>query len=1014
MSKLHFSEDLFIDNLELRRFNKFIFEEGWEDAIKRNVGSFGVVKNSILDPNFNQFRVTQGSPIDGQPTISVAKGHAVAYDSVLDKIKVIRNNFTEPIKFPQDGKWYWVKISHKESTLERGKVSIDEQGNLLGNGTEFTEILRGLPNFPSQIKFYKLDKTDNLTVSPSSLNALEYTVLQVIDDQNAVLQGEFKNETDLYYEVLGTFTPGYIVPDEDKGIFRYDDCEISLVQETTVNGQPLKPFFSQNEEFLIYRVRYEAGTMEIQDYRNEIFKLKGEFSIETVDNRPIPNIGVEKVYFESSNAPRTENLYKIVWGFKSSSYDVFVNDRKITILNGSGGKFKNTNQFTNNDFNGFRLYVLDSVRNSNDADFYSSFEKFFKIKSSLKNGTAIDLTLENFSPPDFIPAEYSTGFNYKNGDKVKTSAGFHRLVTNSATGLNPVQNVWNNGVIYSTNQLVTYQGSTYISLQNQNSGKQPNNNATWWRKVWEQFKPEILIVPDAEEILLYAKVGDDVTGLDNGILNREFSFPIIFGEAQIPLVAVRDFGSSNKDDKIYNVQYRKKNNKVYSNKYVFPSDSIGYVDELGNTVPVDTTYINNGFLKAIKAQDSYTNFKNKVDLGDLFGIYEIGNLESEFSALAGRSFKMKVGTMNRTVVISGDSTVPLTGDCTFDLSTDGARTGNQFKVIFQTSINNAYNATDNSFYTCIFKVDGSTELFRLNSDQIRKGDQILNFEYDSGLGWNLVNSDVSVAGREPFERGWETVDLRQAPTGNLEVINGKNIAVVSGRHNILRFINVPANFSLHGVKFKNNIALNSITFLNTDGNQITFERGNGDWVTFETLSNKRNTLAQSEWFEFRFEGGTNENFGTYVNIGGNRQTVQSWGISMANVSGSLGAGNESDWQDGPCSFTTPNDGIIRSWFITYQESGGTPTGNARGVLGVRLRIVVGGNQIGNNSRIKLDDVGTTGYSEIDSSVSAIAHSVAPGTQIKGQRQYTVSFKGEFYGLDSNQSQLTLIGFPFAP
>ena len=870
MGKLHFSENLFIDNLELRKFNEFVFEKGWQEMIKNNAGSFGVIKNEKLDPAFSDFEITQGSPLDGEPTIVVNKGIAVSYNETTKNITTIRNTFTEPIKFPQDGKWYWVKIAPEVNTKETGVISVDTEGNLVGNGTLFTEVLRGQPNFPSKIRFYRLDKTDNLNILPSALNSLEYDVLQVIDDTNAILQGDFANETDLYYEVVGTFTPGYIVPDGDKGIFRYDGCEISIVEESSVNGEPLKPFHSIDEEFFIYRVKYESNQMLIQDFRNELFKLKAEFDIEFIKNDPIPNIGVLSSSYENANTTQTKSRVKVEWGFRSTSYDVFVNEEKITILNGKGGKFKTTNDFTNEDFNGYRLYVIDTVKNNFDDDYYSSFEKFFKINSSQKNGTSIDLLMDNFSPLDFLPQDYSSSENYKNKDKVRTTLGHHRLLLDTATGLNPVQATWNNGTIYSVNQLVTFLDGTYISLQNSNSGNAPDLEPTQWKKVWELMKPEILIVPDCEEVLLYAKVGENVSLDEPDSYEEETSSPVIFGEAILNLVGINEEGEAEQDDLIYNIQYRTKNNKVFSSRKVFPSDSVGYLDETGSLVPYDTTFIDEAYLKSIKNKEAYSIFKEKIDLGDKFGWEEVLNLEIVATQFASRIIPIVVGVVKERVIIKDSSS--LTADIYINISKAGAKSGNEFEFYLEKGIDEVEQ------YSVHFIVGGNTSNPILTwSSELRLGDQTARFKFDlDENAWNVIYEDNAFKSFNHFTPG-PSSSLRTST--HIEIApDGKRILVVEGDSNIIKINDDAAVGDFAYIRFKNNLPINELYIARyggspnidilADGQESqSTNAGNGDEKLFNFLGNDNQgtgengifqTLNGSEWLHMVIAKGGNQ------------------------------------------------------------------------------------------------------------------------------------------------------------
>lgn len=838
--------------------------------LKNKVGSFGVVKNTKIDVNFDNFKISQGASLNGEPTIIVGKGYAVGYDSGSKEIEVIKNEWVNPIIFPQDGKYYWVKIEPQVDTLEKGVCSIDVNGNLVGVGTEFTRILRGQPNFPQVIRFYRLDKTDNYTKIQSALNPLEYTVAQVIDDQNVILQGSFNNENSLYYEVVGTFTPGYIVPNTDKGIYRKNGCKISLVQETSPTSAPNKPNHIVDKEFFIYRIKYENGQMKIEDFRNEIFKLDSEFDIEYISNLPIPNIGLTKVEFSQGSVKEVNNA-TVEWGFFSDSYDIFPGNGKITLLNGSGGKFKTSNDFQNGNFDGFRLYVLDYIKNDLNDDYYSSFEKIYKIRSSQKNGTAIDLILDNFSPLDFIPENYSSGVNYTCGQKVTTSLGTHKLVVASLSSISPVQPVYNNGTIYSVNQFVTYLNGTYRSLTNSNSGNAPDANPTFWELVWENYKSRIVVVPDCEEVILHAKVGDDLTDIVDtaGITGacgctaspvdkikssyeQNHSYPAIFGRGVIPLLALNAEGTSKQDDLVYNIQYRTKNNKAISSRKVLPSDAVGYTDELGTAVSYNTDLIDNAFVKSIRSADSYQDFKDRIDTGDRLGWENIDDLEVNAAALAGRIIPIKVGTNKQRIIIK-DST-KLTADIWIDLDVTLSKSGNEFEFHFEKFID------EDQQYKVNFIQGGLTGNILLQlGKELRQGDYIARFKYDKDeLSWQVIKELNSFRGYNHFIPSNENFVLNTSVAGNTELApDGQRVLVIEGDRNVIA-INDDAGYgSFAYIKVKNGLPISELYLSKYGGsNNINLIKDGA-----EARDNNAN-IGSTEYFAFNSSANHGTN-GTY-------------------------------------------------------------------------------------------------------------------------------------------------------
>lgn len=368
MAELKISEDLFLERQELRRWNSFV-QKVAEENLTADMFISGILKTAD-DSNFDNFKVEYGTNVGTIKINTVSK-------AISKSLKVITKQIEDNILVTDDNQWYWVKIKHQLNPEEVGLVSIDNQGNLTGVGTLFTEVLRGQPNFPARIKFYD-----------SALNLLEYDVVEVISDTQAVLSGVFQAEVDLKYSVIGTFTPGYVPPTLDKEIFQYDDCELTFVLETVLNTPPAKIF---GEEYYIARVRRNGVNLFLEDKRNEIWTLKGEFN--QINMFPLTNIliGVESLKWDLPTTPREFNECSIAWGFRSTNWTTNNNLRQVTLLGGLGGLFKDTTYFTNGDFDNWRIYMPNG--------------KFQTIISSSISGTQINLTLDKLDPDDFPTLE---------------------------------------------------------------------------------------------------------------------------------------------------------------------------------------------------------------------------------------------------------------------------------------------------------------------------------------------------------------------------------------------------------------------------------------------------------------------------------------------------------------------------------------------------------------------------------------------------------------------------------
>lgn len=366
MSDLKFSPDLFIESKELNKWKKFITSDGSQQTSVQGAESFGVVRNRTLDPYNNYFKAVTANVLG---FVTVQSGYA--YDISGNRI-LLKNN--TDIEIPNDGIWYWLKIAHKYNSEEDGTISIGgiNKALMTGKGTKFTELLRGQPNFSSKIKF-----------SNSVNYTKEYDVLEVIDDENVIIQGTFETfEENLKYIVVGTFTPGYYAPDEDKNIISYDDTDLSLIRESTDSTPPADNI--ENIEFYIARLRNSGGVVEIQDKRHlSQFKSRAEALINNLDPdsnllstlSPInPLVAIEYIKKFSFNG---KEIYSIGfdWKFNIDGQNVNTTSMSSTITSGKGGVFTSPANVDDDMFNGWRYYyetgdfstILKTIRNSDNT-----------------------------------------------------------------------------------------------------------------------------------------------------------------------------------------------------------------------------------------------------------------------------------------------------------------------------------------------------------------------------------------------------------------------------------------------------------------------------------------------------------------------------------------------------------------------------------------------------------------------------------------------------------------------
>lgn len=377
MAYLQFVPDLFLEVAELTRFKEFLDDDGFRKALLEDSVSFGLIKSNA-DMTFANGKVQRDiANALGQQCIKINALHAI--DS--------NGNFIEQaaltqIPVPGDGNWYWVKVAHEYNTQEAGTITIDASGNMVGTNTFFTQVLRGNPNFPSRISF--IGSTGNL---------LQYDVLSVTDDTHAIVvhpavtvggQANFAAESNLGYQVVGTFTPGVAVPSGNQFPFKYDACSMSLEVEATVNTRPT---FVEGQEFFLARVQVTNGQLVIQDKRTEYWDTKGSNLAIAMTTRANPLIGVDRIMWQNAFTPGEKNRVHVGWGMNCANFTIDTSQDLLTMNVASGGVYSSTNSFTNGDFDGWRLYTANG--------------NYRTIVSSVKQGGTINLFLDMLDMDDF-------------------------------------------------------------------------------------------------------------------------------------------------------------------------------------------------------------------------------------------------------------------------------------------------------------------------------------------------------------------------------------------------------------------------------------------------------------------------------------------------------------------------------------------------------------------------------------------------------------------------------------
>lgn len=380
MSRLKFSENLFLEVNELQRLVKFLADDGYKLAIKSMSKSFGIVENS----GNTYFKVTAKAGTAN--TVIINPG--VAFTTDVDAI--VMENALE-MQIINTGVNRWLLLSRDVKNTERGTVTINTDGSLSGIGTEFTKVLRGQPNFPTKVKF------------ESSLNSGEYEVVSVASDTSAILSGSFVNESGLKYAVIGTFTPGFQPLADNKMIYEYDSYNIRIVDSAD------KPSVSA-DEFIIAGIYFDdAGGMNISDERvYSMFNnpyVQQDGSADAASKNPLASLlSVAAIGGIKAVDTVSVDLEMIVeHGYSISKFELITTStsNSFNILSGSSN-YLGTGDIPDGLFNG---WLLVNRTNMKYAKIDSNSNKSLFI-SNLDTSMILDSNNDFVVVPNFLEMEY--------------------------------------------------------------------------------------------------------------------------------------------------------------------------------------------------------------------------------------------------------------------------------------------------------------------------------------------------------------------------------------------------------------------------------------------------------------------------------------------------------------------------------------------------------------------------------------------------------------------------------
>lgn len=266
MNIIKINEEQHLGKHELNKLLKFIFSDGFIKISKGALRYKGEnPKGGICiysDSSSDSFLVLAGTT----PTkLSMKGGYGVDKFARIfgrrDSETPETFTYQDILNVPDDNVVRYVCIKYRNTDVEVGTVSIDSNGILTGIGTKFTEVFRGQPLHSTKIRLI------------SSENVNEYEVLNVVNDTQAVIQGAaFVPESNITYRVVGTFSYGTTIPEQNKYIYQYYDFEVLLRDSLSAVQEGL--------EYVLASVKSNGFTIEIKDLRLKYSVFQDQISVD--------------------------------------------------------------------------------------------------------------------------------------------------------------------------------------------------------------------------------------------------------------------------------------------------------------------------------------------------------------------------------------------------------------------------------------------------------------------------------------------------------------------------------------------------------------------------------------------------------------------------------------------------------------------------------------------------------------------------------------------------------------
>jgi len=265
---------------------------------------------------------------------------------------------------------------------------------------------------------------------------------------------------------------------------------------------------------------------------------------------------------------------------------------------------------------------------------------------------------------------------------------------------------------------------------------------------------ELHIVPDVEEIEI--KTSWDAAVHQHNIIEERFVFPIYFSTGKV-YVRILDATTTY----LYNIKFRYKTVREYTDWTQLPSDTIGFYaetsfDDYGilKTNPIDrvlkpyVSMLNDGFIEIVPNPDNWNIIFNQLLTGDVFGI------EHQSVSNVTPVVQLTVG-INKQHQVLNFSSVTLANDININLNkvrADGTPCINGNRFIIQ--IEGAFELNGRNLRICtdyvnpgsltpVREIQAIDQYFIKQNQRLQRSGLVMMFTYDGTDWWLSISNEMN-------------------------------------------------------------------------------------------------------------------------------------------------------------------------------------------------------------------------------------------------------------------------------